>query len=50
MRKNKEPLIWLSYVSFPITTAVYFERALKRKYNVLTIGPKFPEYLIKQCS
>ncbi len=48
MRKDKDPMIWLSYVSYPITTAVYFERALKKKYNVLTIGPKLPEYLIKQ--
>ena len=48
MRKDKDLLIWLSYVSYPITTAVYFERALKKKHNVLTIGPKLPEYLIKQ--
>ncbi len=48
MRMMKDPLIWLSYVSYPITTAVYFERALRKKYNVITCGPKLPEHLIKQ--
>ncbi|MGA9293866.1 MAG: glycosyltransferase [Ignavibacteriaceae bacterium] len=48
MKVKKNPLIWLSYVSYPITTAVYFERALRKKYNVITCGPKLPEQLIKQ--
>jgi len=39
--------IWLSYVSYPVTTAVYFERALKKKYDVTTVGPELPEFLIK---
>ncbi|BCS55992.1 glycosyltransferase [Geobacter sp. SVR] len=38
--------IWLSYVNYPITTAVYFERALRRQYRVTTIGPRFPHELI----
>ena len=44
MDKNKT--IWLSYVSYPVTTAVYFERALRKKYNVITIGPQMPDELI----
>ncbi len=40
--------IWLYYVSYPITTAVYFERALRKKYNVTTVGPQLPEELIKK--
>ncbi len=45
MKNN--PLIWLSYVSFPITTAVYFEKALRKKYKVITCGPNLPENAIK---
>ncbi len=45
---NSNPLIWLSYVSFPITTAVYFENALRKKHRVITCGPKLPEQIIKQ--
>ncbi|NOX17288.1 MAG: glycosyltransferase [Chlorobi bacterium] len=40
--------IWLSYVSYPVTTAVYFERVLKKKFNVTTIGPVLPENLIEE--
>ncbi|HVO73259.1 MAG TPA: glycosyltransferase, partial [Ignavibacteriaceae bacterium] len=47
MNTKKNPMIWLSYVSYPVTTAVYFERALRKKHNVLTCGPKLPDYLIK---
>ena len=38
--------IWLSYVSYPVTTAVYFERALRKKHNVITIGPQLSDELI----
>ncbi len=48
MKIKKDPLIWLSYVSYPITTAVYFERALRKKHKVITCGPNLPEQLIKQ--
>ncbi len=48
MKLKKDPLIWLSFVSYPITTAVYFERALRKNYKVITCGPKLPEQLIKQ--
>lgn len=47
MFANKKLNIWLSYVSYPVTTAVYFERALRRNHNVTTIGPVLPENLIK---
>lgn len=43
-----DPKIWLSYVSYPVTTAAYWERALRSKYsNVITIGPKLPQELIE---
>ena len=48
MKIKKDPLIWLSYVSYPITTAVYFERVLRKQYRVMTCGPKLPEQLIIQ--
>lgn len=40
--------IWLAYVAYPVTTAVYLERALRHLANVTTIGPRFPEELIDQ--
>jgi len=40
------PHVWLSYVSSPITTAVYLERALRKICRVTTVGPKLPEELI----
>lgn len=40
--------IWLYYVSYPATTAVYFEKAFRKKYDVTTIGPQLPsEYITK---
>ncbi len=40
--------IWLSYVAYPVTTAVYLERALRQLAEVTTIGPRFPAELIEQ--
>jgi spore maturation protein CgeB/glycosyltransferase involved in cell wall biosynthesis len=40
--------IWLYYVSYPVTTAVYFERALRKKHDVVTVGPSLPESFISQ--
>ncbi len=40
--------IWLSFVSYPVTTAVYFERAFRKKHEVKTVGPELPEVLIKE--
>lgn len=45
MKKNLR--VWLAYVSYPVTTAVYFERALRKHYEVVTVGPKIPDKLIK---
>ncbi len=33
------PKIWLAYVSSPITTAAYFERAFRQIADVITFGP-----------
>jgi len=42
------PKIWLAYVSYPVTTAVYLERALRKISRLTTLGPKLPEELIDQ--
>ncbi len=38
--------ILMAYVSYPVTTAVYWERALRKIHNIKTIGPKLPAELI----
>jgi hypothetical protein len=38
--------ILLAYVSYPATTAAYWERALRKVAQVKTIGPKLPERLL----
>jgi tetratricopeptide (TPR) repeat protein len=39
--------IWLAYVNYPITTAVYIRRALLQAgHQVTTIGPRLPEEAI----
>ncbi len=40
--------IWLGYVSYPVTTAVYFERVLRKKFDVKTIGSQLPQVMIKE--
>ncbi|QOX80332.1 glycosyltransferase [Trichlorobacter lovleyi] len=40
--------IWLAYVNYPITTAVYIRRALLQAgHQVTTIGPRLPEEAIE---
>jgi|GEM_PF-6561865 len=39
--------IWLAYVSYPTTTAVYAERALRCCARVTTVGPRFPMELVE---
>lgn len=41
--QQKVPHIWLAYVSYPVTTAAYLERALRKICRVTTIGPRIPE-------
>jgi hypothetical protein len=38
--------VWLSYVAYPVTTAVYLERAFRRVCRTVTVGPRFPERLV----
>lgn len=45
---NTPPHIWLAYVAYPVTTAVYFERALRNIGHVTTIGPRLPHELIEK--
>lgn len=40
---NKKPLVWLAYVSYPVTSAAYLERALRRICHCVTLGPTLPE-------
>ena len=42
------PHIWLAYVAYPITTAAYLERALRKDCQVTTIGPPMPVDLIEK--
>jgi hypothetical protein len=39
--------VLLAYVYYPVTTAVYFERALRERHQVVSIGPKMDSSLIK---
>ena len=41
-------VVWLSYVGFPVTTAVYLERALRQVCRTVTVGPPMPPQLIEQ--
>ena len=41
------PKIWLAYVPYPVTAAVYLEKALRKQATVLTVGPPFPEKFIE---
>lgn len=40
--------VWLAYVAYPVTTAVYFERALRQCCKTTTIGPPLPQELIER--
>lgn len=40
--------VWLDYVAFPVTTAVYFERALRQRCRTTTIGPPMPVHLVEK--
>lgn len=40
-------IIWLAYVNYPITTAVYLERVLRQHHTVVTVGPRLPEAAIE---
>lgn len=50
MKPFEKLTVWLSYVSYPVTTAVYFERALRKICRVITVGPKLPEEYIERWS
>ncbi len=40
--------IWLAYVAYPITTGVYFERALRERCRTITVGPPLPGHFIEK--
>lgn len=39
--------VWLSYVGYPVTTAAYLERALRRACRTVTVGPPMPSELVE---
>ncbi len=39
--------VMLAYVSYPVTTAAYFERALRERHQVVTMGPTMDQELIR---
>ena len=39
--------VWLAYVSYPVTTAVYLERALRKVCRVTTVGPRIAQETIR---
>jgi len=47
MKAWQDMIVWLSYVSYPGTTAVYLERALRRLCRVVTVGPCLPEQYVE---
>ncbi|MDA1274285.1 MAG: glycosyltransferase [Verrucomicrobia bacterium] len=47
MEPSNASVVWLAYVSYPVTTAVYYERALRRNCRVVTLGPKIGPEIIK---
>ncbi|HQB38736.1 MAG TPA: glycosyltransferase [Deltaproteobacteria bacterium] len=45
---NNDITVWLSYVGYPVTTAVYFERAFRSMCRTITVGPPMPEELVER--
>ncbi|MDK9717042.1 MAG: glycosyltransferase [Trichlorobacter sp.] len=43
---DKKALVWLAYVAYPVTSAAYLERALRRICRCVTLGPSLPEHYI----
>lgn len=46
MRPASSPHVWLAYVNYPVTTAIYLKRALEQFCRVTTVGPPFPDELL----
>lgn len=44
---TRSTTVWLSYVGYPVTTAAYLERALRRICATVTVGPPMPDELIE---
>lgn len=44
---STSPSVWLSYVGYPVTTAAYIERALRKICRTVTVGPPLPDELIE---
>jgi Glycosyl transferases group 1/DUF based on E. rectale Gene description (DUF3880) len=48
MTSFRDARVWLDYVAYPVTTAVYFQRALRRICRTVTVGPRLPHEYIQQ--
>lgn len=42
--------VWLAYVAYPVTTAAYFERALRQCCRTTTIGPSLSHDLLQRLN
>lgn len=47
-RQYADKTVWLSFLSYPVTTAVYIERALRQICKTVTVGPTLPEHYIEK--
>ncbi len=45
---NNTKTVWLSYVGYSVTTAVYIERALRKICRTVTVGPPLPGEFIEK--
>ena len=48
MTSFRDATVWLDYVAYPVTTAVYFQRAFRRICRTVTVGPRMPQEYIEQ--
>lgn len=48
MQPAAPPTVLLAYAPYPVTTAVYLERALRKSCRVTTVGPLFPDEKIEE--
>jgi len=48
MKTDSSITVWLAYVGYPVTTAVYIERALRQTCTVVTVGPPLSQEYIEK--
>lgn len=48
MKPFSDATLWLAYVPYPVTTAVYLEKVLRTRLRTVKIGPEFPAELVEE--